>query len=318
MLVPNRHKSADDYRYGFQGQEKDDEIRGGEGNSLNYTYRMHDPRIGRFFAVDPLEKSFPWNSPFAFSENRVMDGIELEGLEFVKKQNPKATALLIVPTDAGTKGYTWTPMYEDALKNKSVDIMKVSNLNDIPDYLKKGIKSKYKNLLFADHGTVPYSGQVIGGPSYHIGELKDGHTRNFEAISNYLTKDANVIFLGCFVGAPQYGGVEYLKTSAKAFNRKVYGNQGESFIGYTFKDLPISGYPRTYESYFKEGIENVGKWSLVLPSGKLNENIGNIKIDAFGTPSTTTEISYKPLQEDMKEILNKLKAKKSEKKKPRG
>lgn len=81
MIVPNRHKYADEYRYGFQGQEKDDEIRGGEGNSLNYTFRMHDPRIGRFFTTDPLEAKYPWNSPYAFSENNVMDGIELEGAE---------------------------------------------------------------------------------------------------------------------------------------------------------------------------------------------------------------------------------------------
>ncbi len=80
-LVPNRHRSTDDYRYGFQGQEKDDELKG-EGNSLNYTFRMHDPRVGRFFATDPLEKDYPWNSPYAFSENRVIDGVELEGLEF--------------------------------------------------------------------------------------------------------------------------------------------------------------------------------------------------------------------------------------------
>lgn len=83
MLVPNRHKSADEYRYGFQGQEKDDEIRGGEGNSINYTFRMHDPRVGRFFAVDPLGKKYPHNAPYAFSENRIMDGIELEGLEYL-------------------------------------------------------------------------------------------------------------------------------------------------------------------------------------------------------------------------------------------
>lgn len=59
----------------------DDEIKG-EGNSLNYTFRMHDPRVGRFFANDPLEKDYPWNSSYAFSENRVIDGIELEGAEF--------------------------------------------------------------------------------------------------------------------------------------------------------------------------------------------------------------------------------------------
>lgn len=72
--------SDNDYRYSFQGQEKDDEIKG-ENNSVNYKYRIHDPRIGRFFAVDPLEASYPWNSPYAFSENRVLDAIELEGLE---------------------------------------------------------------------------------------------------------------------------------------------------------------------------------------------------------------------------------------------
>ncbi|RUT67491.1 hypothetical protein D0817_26185, partial [Flavobacterium cupreum] len=36
MLVPNRHADTEEYRYGFQGQEKDKELKG-EGNSLNYT-----------------------------------------------------------------------------------------------------------------------------------------------------------------------------------------------------------------------------------------------------------------------------------------
>ena len=87
MLVPNRHGSSNSYRYGFQGQEKDDEIKGGDGNSLNYTFRMHDPRVGRFFATDPLESKYPWNSPYAFSENRINDGVELEGLEFLDVNN---------------------------------------------------------------------------------------------------------------------------------------------------------------------------------------------------------------------------------------
>jgi len=82
MLLPNRHANTGDYRYGFQGQEMDDEIKG-EGNSINYKFRMHDPRVGRFLSLDPLSKSFPWNSPYVFGENRVIDGIELEGLEYV-------------------------------------------------------------------------------------------------------------------------------------------------------------------------------------------------------------------------------------------
>ncbi|MFK7002165.1 alpha/beta hydrolase family protein, partial [Flavobacterium oreochromis] len=81
-LVPNRHGYSKDYRYGFQGQEKDDQIKG-EGNSLNYTFRMHDPRVGRFFALDPLAPKYPHNSPYAFSENKVIAHIELEGSESV-------------------------------------------------------------------------------------------------------------------------------------------------------------------------------------------------------------------------------------------
>ena len=60
------------YRYGFQDQEGDDEI-SGKGNSWNYTYRMHSSRVGRFFAVDPLTAQYPWNSPYSFSENVVID-----------------------------------------------------------------------------------------------------------------------------------------------------------------------------------------------------------------------------------------------------
>ncbi|GEQ85385.1 hypothetical protein ULMS_08930 [Patiriisocius marinistellae] len=58
----------------------DNEIKG-EGNSLNYKYRMHDPRIGRFFATDPVAYNYPWNSPYSFSENKVLAFNELEGKE---------------------------------------------------------------------------------------------------------------------------------------------------------------------------------------------------------------------------------------------
>ncbi|PXY42837.1 hypothetical protein DMB65_02130 [Flavobacterium cheongpyeongense] len=80
MLVPSRHGKSESYRYGFQGQEMDNEIKG-EGNSLNYTFRMHDPRIGRFFAVDPLAKAYPHYTPYIFSGNKLIHAIELEGME---------------------------------------------------------------------------------------------------------------------------------------------------------------------------------------------------------------------------------------------
>ena len=79
--LKNRDFSSEKYRYGFQNQERDDAMKG-EGNSVNFTYRMHDTRLGRFLSIDPLSGDYPHNSTYAFSENRVIDGIDLEGAEF--------------------------------------------------------------------------------------------------------------------------------------------------------------------------------------------------------------------------------------------
>jgi RHS repeat-associated protein len=86
MQEPGRQKqlnTVDDggYRFGFQGQESDDEISGIAKTHYNYTFRMHDARIGRFWSIDPLSFKFPHNSPYAFSENSTIAFIELEGLE---------------------------------------------------------------------------------------------------------------------------------------------------------------------------------------------------------------------------------------------
>ena len=80
MTMPGRTFNSSEYRYGFQGQEKDDEIKG-EGNSINFKYRVQDPRLGRFFSIDPLTRDYPFYTPYSFSGNRVIDSRELEGLE---------------------------------------------------------------------------------------------------------------------------------------------------------------------------------------------------------------------------------------------
>jgi RHS repeat-associated protein len=70
-LVPNRHGDIEPnfYRYGFQGQEKDDEIKGSEGNSYEFDLRFYDPRIGRFLSLDPDKKLYPDFSPYLFAAN---------------------------------------------------------------------------------------------------------------------------------------------------------------------------------------------------------------------------------------------------------
>jgi len=67
-------------KYNFQGQELQNDF---GLNWYQYKFRIHDPSIGRFVGVDPLAEKYTYNSVYAFSENRVVDGIELEGAEIL-------------------------------------------------------------------------------------------------------------------------------------------------------------------------------------------------------------------------------------------
>jgi hypothetical protein len=95
------------YTFGFQGQESENDVSGNKGGHSNYKYRMSDNRLGRFFAVDPLAPKYPWNSSYAFAENRVIDGIDLEGAEYL---NYKAL-YHIVYYRKNTSNYTYSDVH---------------------------------------------------------------------------------------------------------------------------------------------------------------------------------------------------------------
>jgi RHS repeat-associated protein len=80
MLMPNRHENSSQYRYGFNGKEKDDETKG-QGAQYDYGFRIYDPRIARFLSVDPLTKSYPWYTPYQFAGNKPIWATDLDGLE---------------------------------------------------------------------------------------------------------------------------------------------------------------------------------------------------------------------------------------------
>ncbi|WP_083629196.1 DUF6443 domain-containing protein [Tenacibaculum agarivorans] len=50
-------------------------------NTHEWRYRVSDPATLRFWQVDPLAEDYMYNSTFAFQENKLGMGIELEGLE---------------------------------------------------------------------------------------------------------------------------------------------------------------------------------------------------------------------------------------------
>jgi RHS repeat-associated protein len=107
-VLDNRNYNSPNYRYGFNGKEKDDEVEGA-GNEYDYGARINDPRLGRFMSVDPITGKYPELSPYQFASNRPIDGIDLDGLEYatfniyVNKSTRTVTSIPPPLTDYGLK-----------------------------------------------------------------------------------------------------------------------------------------------------------------------------------------------------------------------
>ncbi len=81
------HKGYNSGSYGvennlktYQGQEFTNDL---GLNTHEWKYRVSDPATGRFWQIDPLAEKYTYNSTYAFQENKLGIGIELEGLEVV-------------------------------------------------------------------------------------------------------------------------------------------------------------------------------------------------------------------------------------------
>ncbi len=80
QVVPEAVK----FKYYYQEQERQDEL---GLNWDSFKYRNYDYAIGRFMSVDPLAEKYPYNSTYAFQENKLGLGRELEGLELGPKMD---------------------------------------------------------------------------------------------------------------------------------------------------------------------------------------------------------------------------------------
>lgn len=79
MTMPGRSFNSPDYRFGFNGMEKDDEIKG-NGNEYTTEFRQYDPRLGRWTSLGPLMAQFPHLSPFVAFDNNPIYFVDPYGL----------------------------------------------------------------------------------------------------------------------------------------------------------------------------------------------------------------------------------------------
>ena len=205
MLVPNRHGSSNSYRYGFQGQEKDDELKG-DGNSLNYTFRMLDPRVGRFFAVDPLDKSYPFYSPYQFSGNNVIRFVELEGAE------TKSPSFFTKALNAISGQFALNRLNNYITENKIPEESVISLQNDTYIVIKVIDNSDVKYSIFRESKKADWWNPSFGIDNDDI-ELNEKDFNNTEILGNKV------------MPAPGIGGA----TSAASNGLRLLSSGGKVF-----------------------------------------------------------------------------------------
>ncbi|MFN3405824.1 MAG: RHS repeat domain-containing protein [Cytophagaceae bacterium] len=77
--MKNTEKScAGEYRYGFNGMEKDDELKG-NGNYYTSHLRGYDPRLARWISVDPESNQLSWQSPYVSFDNNPIIYVDPDG-----------------------------------------------------------------------------------------------------------------------------------------------------------------------------------------------------------------------------------------------
>jgi RHS repeat-associated protein len=218
-LVPNRHGSSGSYRYGFNGKEKDDEIKG-EGNSIDFGSRMYDPRVGRWFKTDGKQQKYPGHSPYHFAYNSPIITIDPDGNENIviaggqhdaskanklmfahqairqlqqyKKNEKGETRTLVIFTE----GYSQKQLnsIEVEAKKLGANVVRVNSASEVVNYInsKNQTNSNLTNVRVADKVTNidTYSHGHIGTIDFG-NEQPNANAAKFDAdCSTYLNPKA--------------------------------------------------------------------------------------------------------------------------------
>jgi RHS repeat-associated protein len=81
-FINSSKKARREYRYGFNGMERDDEVKG-SGNSYDFGARIYDSRLGRFLSLDPHAASYPSIAPYVFVANNPLIYIDPDGKDII-------------------------------------------------------------------------------------------------------------------------------------------------------------------------------------------------------------------------------------------
>lgn len=158
MAEPGRTYNAGNYRYGFNGKEKDADI---DGNNYDYGARIYNPQIGRWLSVDPLQEQYSSLTPYSFVANTPLQAKDPDGklIIFVNgfRKHAYTKYLFAAPSrDVSTDNkpsWEYRPLYSRK------DIFGYNNGDSYWHGADNLFKERYKdyNNIYVDGGYTPHS-----------------------------------------------------------------------------------------------------------------------------------------------------------------
>jgi RHS repeat-associated protein len=287
------------YRYGFQNQEKDDEVKG-EGNSYTTEFRQYDPRLGRWLSLDPLMAKYPEMSPYcAFNNNPIFytDPTGLEG----KPVTDVPDVSKLMGTQASTSEQVWNKRAFDLIKTNTAFKYAARNILAKATRMEKLAKEKWNlspvtgynvGLDFFSEETVGYSLTMnyvtskgtkvsVGIPLYEFGYNYEGYGENetkHAALSNLDWDQITDLYTNCHAHAVDLVG--HLVSPQKILNddyNKVEKKEVGA-VGYSAKNdhsLKITGKNDSgefiYSSNWMGQNTQIGTWKE-LQEGQFADN----------------------------------------------
>lgn len=158
MLQEGRVFNTSGYRFGFNGKENDDEIKG-VGNIIDYGARVYDPRVAKFLSVDPLQMQYPGLTPYQYAGGNPISGVDLDGCEF--------GWFVYEYLEKKIFGTSYVRDIKDGFVERGVNMVK-----DAAHVIKKNIKNPTK---FPNYGEGVSNFTIVpiaGVPPQSYGELK--------------------------------------------------------------------------------------------------------------------------------------------------
>ena len=280
--------TTQDYRYGYNGKENDNEVKG-ESNQQDYGFRVYDPRVGRFLSVDPLTQDYPMLTPYQFASNRPIDGVDLDGLEYTRASGDVAEDNMAARDQSAP--------YITVDRSKFIKpVVSVIGEDQIGVHFYHGTHPenyfRSRQLeVFKRTGQALQSGGLLTSAYYYYEKPTLGELENMSRIESNILN----VFGGTIKSRPIVGRSNILISGIKSSRFQVASAKFDYFFGRVTKgdkhNIDRSAQNLNDLQYF--GIKNEKQLLKVFEQGFFSDRIVKISNNTYGTTITKRVIIEK-------------------------